>query len=352
MDAYQIIGLMSGTSLDGLDIAHCEFRFVDQKWHYSITCAETVAYPAELEERLKSSTLLSGLQLSLLHTDLGIYFGQQTRQFLDKNKLKADFVSSHGHTVFHQPKESLTLQIGSPAHIAAKCNLPVVADFRTGDVALGGNGAPLVPIGDELLFNEFDVCLNLGGIANFSYRANGKRLAYDVCPFNLIFNYLSNQLGVKYDDGGSLTRTGTVNENLLKQLNALDFYRQIGPKSLGWEWVESEVIPLFEQNRDLVENQLATFCQHVCQQLEKAFPENTQNILITGGGAYHRFFIEQLGLRLPNLRLVIPDDEIIQYKEALIFAFLGVLRWRNQINCLSSVTGASTDSIAGAIYLS
>ncbi len=342
---------MSGTSLDGLDIAHCTFSRNTETWDYSISKAVTVSYPPDLLDKLKNAGTLSGEELSLFHVDLGVFFGESVKRFMDENRLKVDFVSSHGHTVFHQPERSFTLQIASPAHIAAITGCKVVADFRTGDVARGGHGAPLVPIGDELLFAEFDVCLNLGGIANLSFSENGKRVAFDVCPFNMLFNWLSAQLGHAFDEDGKLTASGRVDTALLTALNSLAYYEQSGPKSLGWEWVKDQVLPVLENSRIPVENKLATCCAHAVHQLSRSIPVGIKKVLLTGGGAYHRFFVAELKKAFVDVEIVVPSDEIIQYKEALIFAFLGLLRWEEQINCLSSVTGAKTNSISGAIYL-
>ncbi len=346
---YHVVGLMSGTSLDGLDIAHCSFTKTS-KWQYAINEAATVTYPEELKQSLKNSMHLSGLEIAQLNVDLGIFMGNAVNNFLMDIRVKVDFISSHGHTVFHQPHKSLTLQIGSPAHISAITGYPVVADFRTKDVALGGNGAPLVPIGDELLFEDYDSCLNLGGIANISFNNNGTRRAFDVCPFNIVFNHLANQLGMEYDKDGKISAGGAINGTLIRQLNELSYYVQEGPKSLGWEWVESEVIKLIDQLPDTTENKLRTFCAHVVGQISQVIPASAKKILVTGGGTWHSFFISELK-KQTTAEVIVADRRIVDFKEALIFAFLGTLRWRNEVNCLRSVTGASVDNVGGAIYL-
>ncbi len=346
---YHVVGLMSGTSLDGIDIAHCSFTHTS-RWQYEINEVITVTYPEELKRLLKNATRLSALELAQLNVDLGIFIGNAVNEFLLGIRVKVDFISSHGHTVFHQPNHSLTLQIGSPAHISAITGYPVVADFRTKDVALGGNGAPLVPIGDELLFADYDVCLNLGGIANISYSDNGTRRAFDVCPFNLVFNHLANQIGLEYDKDGKASAGGAINGTLIRQLNELSYYSQEGPKSLGWEWVESEVIKLIDQLPDTTENKLRTFCEHVVGQISQVIPSSAKKILVTGGGTWHSFFISELK-KQTTAEVVVADKRIVDFKEALIFAFLGTLRWRNEINCLRSVTGAKSDNCGGAIYL-
>lgn len=351
LESYRVIGLMSGTSLDGLDIAFCQFVKKHWGWEYHVRQATTIAYPQYLGRLLKKSVELGGLELAQLNVDLGVFMGIAVADFIKLHQISADFIASHGHTVFHQPEKSLTLQIGSPTQIAALANLPVVADFRTGDVALGGNGAPLVPIGDEILFSGFDVCLNLGGIANISYKMNDKRLACDVCPFNLVFNHLAQKLGHEYDDKGHLTAQGKTDSQLLEHLNALPYYHLSGPKSLGWEWVSSEMLSLIDKSDATIQDKLNTFCTHAVQQICNTLPPDPHNILVTGGGAFHEYFIKHLQEALPETIVQVPESGLVNFKEAMVFAFLGVLRWKNEINCLSSVTGAQRDSIGGAIYL-
>lgn len=353
IEIYSVIGLMSGTSLDGVDVAYCRFYYKNE-WRFSIEKAEEIIYSKEWKERLSIAPTLSGLELSQLHVDYGVYLGTIVKEFIESKNSKVDFVASHGHTVFHTPHTGLTLQIGGGAAIAAQCGLPVICDFRTTDVAYGGQGAPLVPIGDSLLFNEYRFCLNLGGIANISFQQENNRLAFDICPVNMALNQLSQELGLEYDKDGIHAQEGTINPPLLKNLNALDFYSQDGPKSLGREWFETNFLPLINNPAISINDRLATVCEHAAIQIattiNKQSPSVEDKLLITGGGAFNDYLIERIQHHT-KATVVLPDVEIIKYKEALIFAFLGVLRIDGIDNCLSSVTGASKNSCSGALYM-
>ena len=355
-DHYRVLGIMSGTSLDGVDLACCSFAKNDSSWKFEITDAVTVGYSNEWFERLSTLHSQDGLTLAITHVEYGRFLGDLAAKFIREKKLKVDFISSHGHTIFHQPVKKLTLQIGEGAALSASGGLPVVCDFRSQDVALGGQGAPLVPIGDELLFSEFDFCLNLGGIANISFKVSENRFAFDVVPCNLVLNDLAGKLNKKYDDEGLLGASGKVNDSLLNQLNDFEYYQKKIPKSLGREDVEKLYFPLLSSQRISVEDKLATFCEHIAFQISKVIEEqkllspSESKLLITGGGALNKFLVKRIE-DLSSVHIIIPDRKIIEFKEALIFAFLGVLRWRNEINTLKSVTGATSDHSAGAIYL-
>lgn len=347
--SYNAIGIMSGTSLDGLDMAYCEFRFNKNKWSYVLKKAVTLAYTDLWNKRLRNIENGSALDFSITDVDYGHFIGEQINKFIKKHGLNPDLISSHGHTIFHQPKKKLTVQIGSGAAIAAECGLPVVCDFRTVDVGLGGQGAPLVPVGDELLFSEYDYCLNLGGIANVSYNKGGERTAFDICPVNMALNHLANQTGKKYDDKGKLAQKGKIDKNLLNELNLLDFYQLSPPKSLGKEWFIENFLQLLNKYKIPVEDKLRTVTKHIATQLSSVLKGKGKQVLVTGGGVYNEYLIEETQ-KLSSANLVVPAPEIIEFKEAMIFAFLGVLRIRNEVNCLKSVTGAKLDNIGGAVY--
>jgi anhydro-N-acetylmuramic acid kinase len=349
---YNVIGLMSGTSLDGLDIAYCRFTKNDEKWSYKILAANTIPYTSNLRKRLASASSSSGLELALLDVKLGDYFGKQVVKFIKENNLKKpDFISSHGHTIFHQPSKGLTLQIASGAHIAAESNIPVVCNFRILDVAMKGQGAPLVPFGDEILFNQYEYCLNLGGFANVSLKKNKKRIAFDICPVNIVLNDLASRLGKKFDKNGSLARKGKLNEEILEQLNKLDFYQKTSPKSLGKEWVEKYVFPILNKPNVDVSDLLSTYVEHIAIQIANSITTKAnEKILVTGGGAYNTYLIERIQY-YTKAQIIIPDSKLVEYKEALIFAFLGLMRWAGKINILKTVTGAKKDLCSGTIYL-
>jgi anhydro-N-acetylmuramic acid kinase len=345
---YLVVGTMSGTSLDGLDLAAVEFIYSAGRWEFAIVAAETIAYTSEWEERLKSSPALPGEQLMELHSSYGRYSGQEIKKFLQKHALSPALIASHGHTIFHQPEKGFTFQLGNGASIAAETGIATVADFRTGDVALGGQGAPLVPVGDKLLFSDYESCLNLGGFANISFDQHGKRVAFDICPANFILNDLAQKSGWPYDAGGELGRSGNVNRELLEKLNQLSFYRQSPPKSLGREWMDHYLMPLMAADEIPLNDQLRTAYEHIAIQISNASPGHGK-MLVTGGGAFNTFLIERLKNYL-KCEITIPHAEIIQFKEALVFAFLGLLRFLGEINCYASVTGARRESSAGVIY--
>jgi len=351
MNSYCVLGLMSGTSLDGLDIAQCTFEFQEGKWVFHIDRAITYPYTLQWKEKLANAEKLSGLDLMLLHNEYGNLLANFVNLFLEGHKTNIDFIASHGHTIFHQPQNRLTLQIGSGACIAAQTGIATICNFRTLDVALGGQGAPLVPIGDKLLFGNYGHCLNLGGFANISYDNNrGDRVAFDVCPVNIVINHLVMERGLSFDPEGSIAKQGMVNEALLNRLNNLSFYSQKGPKSLGKEWVLSEMLPVINSYNLTLEDKLRTFYEHVAIQINNSIRgEINCKVLITGGGAHNNFLLELFSTRI-KLKILIPAPEVIDFKEALIFAFLGVLRFRNEENCLSSVTGAKKDNVGGIIY--
>lgn len=342
------IGLMSGTSLDGLDI--CYVRF-DSNNSFEILQAETIDYSLELKNQLKNAYSISSMELCELDIQFGYYLGEQVKSFVQKYKInQLDFVASHGQTIFHQPYKKFTLQIGNGAAVASRCNQKIICDFRTQDVVLGGQGAPLVPIGDEFLFNQFDACLNLGGFSNISMNRNGKRIAFDVCPVNIVLNFYANQLGFDFDKDGELAAKGKFDQDLIDELNQLSFYKENIPKSLGFEWVENQFLTIVEKYNISTEDKLNSCLKHMVEQLTNCFKNyDINNVLITGGGAKNKLLINLL-LKNTSTEILIPEANLIDFKEALIFAFLGYRRNNNQINCLSSVTGASKDHSSGIIY--
>jgi anhydro-N-acetylmuramic acid kinase len=347
---YNVIGVMSGTSLDGIDLAHIHFTIKEDKWSYEILESETISYSTNWLNKLKVAISFSEEELTQLNEDYTELLGNIIKSFIDKYKIEnLDAVCSHGHTILHQPQNGLTLQIGNLPKIAAFINKKVVCDFRTQDVQLGGQGAPLVPIGDRILFSEHDYCLNLGGFSNISFEENSKRIAFDISPVNTILNFYSNKLGFDYDNKGKIASSGKLNHELLNELNALDYYQKTFPKSLGFEFVKEIVLPITEKYSISIEDKMHTFIEHIALQTSLALPNKTGKTFITGGGAYNNFLIEKIQFHLPQLEIIIPDNKTLEFKEALIFALLGVLKLRNEINVLSSVTGAKMDHSSGKI---
>jgi anhydro-N-acetylmuramic acid kinase len=356
------IGLMSGTSLDGLDLVAAEFWLKNGNWNFNIHFAETVSYSNEWIEKLRNSPALSGEKLIELHADYGRFLGIETKQFIEKTGFTPDLIASHGHTVFHQPEKRFTFQAGSGFEISAITSITTVTDFRSGDVALGGQGAPLVPVGDRLLFSEYEYCLNLGGFANISFEENGKRIAFDICPVNTIINHFAEKQGFAFDKNGELGRKGKVHDELLSKLNQLDFYSAEPPKSLGREWVEQVFMPVLNDFEISDEDKLRTVYEHIAQQIALTVSGKGEGrgggkvgglaegkMLVTGGGAFNTFLIEFISNQTLS-KIIIPTNEIVNFKEALIFALIGVLKYMGEINCLASVTGAKKDHSSGIIF--
>ncbi len=343
-----VLGVMSGTSLDGVDIAACQFWQENSTWKYTILNAETYNYTPIWQDKLKTAPLLSGLDLHLLNNELGRLLADYIQQFIHAYKIKADLIASHGHTVFHQPALKLTLQIGAGAEIAAQTGIDVINDFRVLDVALNGQGAPLVPIGDELLFNEYDACINLGGFANISTHRQHQRIAWDICPANIILNPFAEKLGCPFDEGGKIAQKGQIIPELLSYLNHLEFYQTSAPKSLGKEWVDAFIGTYLRDKNWPAEDVLHTLTQHIAFIISTEINQiNAQNVLFTGGGTYNSYLLELIK-KQTDAEIIIPQDDLIHFKEALIFAFLGYLRHTNQINTLKNVTGAHKSSMGGA----
>ncbi len=354
------LGIMSGTSLDGLDLALCEFTRNNENWKYTILKATTIPYSLDWKNKLIVVEEESAPVYVQTDWKLGNYIGEQVQSFLKDVNETPDCIASHGHTIFHQPdgKNGFTAQIGNGAAIAAKTGLTVINDFRIADIALGGQGAPLVPIGDKLLFANYDFCLNLGGIANISAEIHGERKAYDICAFNMALNHIAAMKGKEYDEGGKLAAAGKLQSALLDELEQLPFFNKTGPKSLGKEWFLAEMLPLIQKYDYSPEDLAHTFVRHITSQIAKTChnmrPDFKAEVkmLVTGGGAYNTYFIKCLKEAVPWLQIDIPDPQLLEFKEALVFAFLGVLRILNIPNCLASVTGANSDSISGVMHKS
>jgi anhydro-N-acetylmuramic acid kinase len=345
----RIVGLMSGTSLDGLDVALCEFSMSKEQLEYHIIKAETLDYPREIKDRLSCCGNFGLTAFLDFHRKYGYWLGNTVRDFLDRHQLKADYIGSHGHTVFHEPQVGRNFQLGEASAIAAAAGMPVVSDFRSLDVCLGGQGAPLVPIGDELLFSAYGYRINLGGFCNVSLKRGDHLLAWDIGPFNLAMNYLAAQMGLEYDEDGRIASTGKVDKALVAELNGLPYYQLDPPKSLGREWFEREFIPRMEKYTLSTADKLASFSEHIAYQITmQCKGAEKDNLLITGGGAYNLDFLSRLR-RMIHLEVIVPDANLVNYKEALIFALLAYLRIHEQVNTYRSVSGAKQNSCGGSI---
>jgi anhydro-N-acetylmuramic acid kinase len=359
---YRAIGVMSGSSLDGLDIAFVEFQENAGTWNYEIRQADCYSYNEGWAERLRSATSLNSVDYQLLHVEYGHYIGDQINKFIEEYNLhyQVALISSHGHTIFHIPSKKMTAQLGDGASIAAETELPVITDLRALDLAFGGQGAPIVPIGEKWLLGNFDFFLNLGGIANISFKSE-PYIAFDICAANRVLNMLINKEGKEYDDKGQMAQNGEINFELLRKLNGLDYYSQPHPKSLANDFGTDIVYPMIIDTGCKTKDALRTYIEHIVMQIKNAITNlikqksqiTNRKLQVTGGGAFNTFLINRLTDELSQLRIevVLPDEKLIQYKEAMIMAFMGVLRWRQEYNVLSSVTGASRDSIGGALWI-
>ncbi|PID71235.1 MAG: anhydro-N-acetylmuramic acid kinase [Flavobacteriales bacterium] len=347
-DEYYIIGVMSGTSLDGIDLCYVKFH-ISNGYRFSILKAITYPYPKVWVKKLQAAFEEKLENLTKIDKEYTDYLAGQISRFTDEFNIgKIDFIASHGHTIFHKPEKGITVQIGNRPKLADKIALPVVCDFRVQDVKLGGQGAPLVPIGDRLLFSEYDYCINLGGFANISYESEGSRIAYDICPVNIVMNAITQKIGMPYDNKGQLAMRGEVDNNLLNELNKLPFYQLPAPKSLGFEWVTETVFPILNSYKLSEKNLLATFAEHISVQISECISPKSK-VLITGGGAFNDYLISRIQSRSDS-EIIIPNKDIINFKEALVFALLGLLRWQNKTNVLASVTGAKHDHSSGEIF--
>jgi len=356
---YRAIGVMSGSSLDGLDIAFAEFQENAGKWSYEIKNAACYEYGEDWIEKLKKATSLSAKDYQLLHAAYGHYIGEQINKFIRDNNLQYQtaLISSHGHTTFHYPEQKMTAQLGEGSAIAAETQLPVVTDLRSMDLAFGGQGAPIVPIGEKFLMGDYQYFLNLGGIANISFNVE-HYTAFDICAANRVLNMLANETGKEFDTGGEMARAGKINDALFQNLNALDYYRQPFPKSLANEFGTEIVYPLIRDSGCEIKDALRTYVEHIVIQIKNSISNSRlithdSRLLATGGGVFNTFLIERLKDQLKelNVEVIIPNEDLAKFKEALIMAFMGVLRWRQEYNVLSSVTGAARDSIGGALWI-
>ena len=351
MRDFKVIGLMSGSSLDGVDIAYVNFSHDNKKWFFQIVEAGNVPYSEYWKEQLSSAFNKDKEELKELDKEYGRYLGTITKKFIKKYEMEPKLIASHGHTIFHRPEEGFTLQIGDGQEIADITGIMTINDFRTEDVEKGGQGAPLVPIGDRHLFVEYPICLNIGGIANVSYETDGQRTAYDICMANQLLNYLAGKLGYDYDNNGNIAKRGKVNKELLDILNDNPYYRQEAPKSLGREFFENVQHKIVDESDLSVADLLATATEHIAIQIADATRHlDATKMLVTGGGAKNKFLIDRISA-LSKHEIIIPDTLIVDYKEALIFAFLAALKMEGKINVLSSVTGASSDSSSGKIWM-
>ncbi len=356
---YKAIGLMSGSSLDGLDVACVDFKYDDGKIDWEIMQAETFPYSDMWLSRLINLPLQNALAFAKTHTYYGHYVGEMVNQFLQKHQIEPDFIAAHGHTVFHHPDQKFTVQIGDGAAIAAITGFPVISNFRAQDIALGGEGAPIAPIADKYLLPGYDFYLNLGGIDNISCNINGRFVAFDIGSANQTLNAIAREMNMKFDEDGRIAKTGELVEPLFQKANDNDYYKEAYPKSLDNSYVRENIVPLFLDFEALWEDKMRTACEHIAFQIANAiaavvekedFKKEKYKMIATGGGALNEFLISCIRRYNENVEVVVPDRKVIEFKEAALMALMGLLRIENQTNTLHSVTGARRDTISGAIH--
>jgi anhydro-N-acetylmuramic acid kinase len=352
---YKVLGLMSGSSLDGLDIAYCHLEESGGVWHYEIECAACIPFDAYWKDVLTRITEVDVPSYMKYHTAFGRWMGQQVNEFINQNNLhyKVHLIASHGHTAYHFPTEHTTVQLGCGAQLAASVGLPVVSELRAMDMAFDGQGAPIVPISEQLLFKDYTCFLNIGGISNLSIKKDdGNIIAFDVCPANRVLNALTEALNLPYDDKGNIAKSEQVNETLLQQLNALPYYKQASPKSLGNEFGLNTILPILQNSGLTTHVQIATYTQHIATQIIEALQkyDASGKLLVTGGGAFNDYLISLLH-KAHGIDVIVPDEATVQYKESLAMALIGALRWREEESVLATVTGAKQNSIAGALWM-
>jgi len=358
---YHAIGLMSGSSLDGIDLALTTFEVETQPkgelrvLHWEIEKSKTIPYPAQWVSDLQKAPEMSGLELSLLHSKLGNYFGQVVLEFSKETDSPIDYISSHGHTVFHYPQKKMTLQIGDGAAIAALTGIDVFDNFRLQDIAAGGEGAPLAPIVDAYLFPEIKYTLNLGGIANINIKTANGYLAYDLCGANQILNALSKEAGKEYDENGQIAAKGQIIPKLLRQANQWDYLRLAPPKSLDNRQVQNHTVRLFSSYPSPLEDRMFTAVHHIGYQIAASIHPHVgfvpEQLLITGGGALNTFLVSVIKEYLsPNIEIIKAPDSLINFKECVLMGLLGLLNIYQLPTTLPSVTGAKWKTVGGCFH--
>lgn len=357
----KILGLISGSSLDGLDMAICQFdEQATSQLEWEVIHTQTAGFPEGLLSRLVRSTELSTRELMELEVEFSKFCASESLDFLTKAKCSVDYIASHGHTVFHYPEDGYTVQIGKGSIIAELTGIPSISDFRSNDIALRGQGAPLAPIVERYLYPGYNVYFNLGGIANFSIHEKSNIRSIDSCPCNQVLNFLISANGLPYDDRGRVARSGKVNDQLLKEWSSLEYFKLSGPKSMDNSWVHQIFIPVMNKYHLSMKDALATMVEFTALQLSKDISKLLQldsitqmSGFVTGGGAYNDYLLERMTYHFQKLglSLEVPDAQTIEFKEAILMSLMGYLRILERPNTIPTVTGAAKMSIGGAVYL-
>lgn len=353
----KFIGLMSGTSLDGIDAIVCEFS-------PTIQSIATHHHPFDpsLKQDLQRLSLPGDDAIDVLgkaQTELGHVLADAVLALLDKANLSATdirAIGSHGHTIRHRPggHHPFTIQIGDPNIIAARTGIATIADFRRADMALGGQGAPLAPAFHRAFFPLPATVLNLGGIANISIVGTETEVGFDTGPANTLLDaWCKQHRGLDYDDQGSWARSGQVCERLLQSLLADPYFKQAPPKSTGKEYFHLDWLAQ-QLSSQSAEDVQASLLELTAKTIADAFSAQqiTGEIIVCGGGAHNVYLLERLQAHLPACTLSMSDDFGIgvDWVEAAGFAWLAQQRVLNQAIQLQTVTGASAPVRLGAIY--
>lgn len=361
MNTYHVIGVMTGSSLDGIDLAYTKISVENNQYSYEVLITECLPLPQKWKLRIEQLVMQNAVTYLKTSAFFGHFLGERIAEFIDTHQLKEqlDFIASHGQTVFHQPENLFTSQIGDGAAIARKTGFPVICDFRSIDVALGGQGAPVAPIADRLFFPDYKLFLNLGGIANIAVKIHDKFIAFDITAANLALNKVAKLKGADYDHDGNIAANGEIDAKLFEELNGSWYYEKDYPKSLSGGWVSKVMLPTLSRHNISVENKMRSIVEHIAHQINESMKkieqkENVQfskndKMLATGGGAFNKFLIKRIEEVIP-VSITIPDEQTIKFKESILMALMGVLRVRGEANCIASVTGAERDAIGGAIY--
>jgi anhydro-N-acetylmuramic acid kinase len=348
-----ILGAMSGSSLDGLDLAICSFT--DQSI-FTIHNSTTIELPLDLRTKLKNFSTLNAFQIADLDAYFALFSAHSIRDFTNNWIGGISLVVSHGHTLYHNPANAVSWQIGNGGIIAAVTGIDTLCDLRVQDVALGGQGAPLAALVDLNLFKDYTGLLNLGGIANITINQSNTVYSWDISPCNQVFNHLAQKEGKEFDKGGSIARSGKILMELIHKWQENTYFSQMPPKSMDNTWVKENYIKEIDKIDQPVKILMASFAEFVAIQLSKDLKSldlNPGKILVTGGGAFNAHFISRLKVHLSPLNWVVEvaEESLINYKEAMLMAYMGHRYINKKTNTISTATGAEKDLISGALYL-
>lgn len=362
-ESSDILGVMSGSSMDGLDLAFIRLNTEVGKpgllsASYELLHGATMPIPEELLNQLKYSSKLDALSLLTLDQDFGSWAGKAIDTAIKQTSFSPSLIGFHGHTVFHFPDRKVSFQLGHGAVLSAYTQLPVVTDFRSQDMALGGQGAPMVSIAEKWLWPDYSGFLNLGGICNITLKKTKEAYeSADIWVCNQILNHLAREVGHSYDDRGLIAAKGLPIDELIEALLLAEWFEKKAPKSLDNSYLYEEVIPLFNKYRDYstgdkLHSAVIVIAKAIANHVNAVYHSEAiqGGIMLTGGGALNDFLVEKIRAEL-TCDIFLPDLETIQFKEAIMVAFAGWLRWRGLPNFIKEATGAKSDAIGGVLHI-